>query len=120
MSGSRSCGQALAGRFAGRHSGEALLDVAPMRFQVDLGQRLQQRPLGTGQVAASFQVVGQALGLVERPGLEGGDKLALVDQAVLQGEQSEKEMAFSGGHDMAPIVGGRSGEGSGLGSRPGN
>jgi hypothetical protein len=42
--------------------------------------------------------------------LEGGHELALVDQAVLQGEQAEEEMAVSdGGHGMAPIDGGRSG-----------
>jgi hypothetical protein len=72
---------------------------------------LQERPLGAGQVAAGFQVVGQALGLVERPGLEGREELALVDQAVLKREQSEKEMAVSGGgRGMAPSGGSRSGE----------
>ena len=64
-----------------------------------------------GQVAAGVQVVGQAPGLVAGPGLEGGDELALVDQAVLKREQSEEEMAVGGGsHGVAPIVVGRSGE----------
>ena len=113
--------QALARRLAGRDRGQALLDVAAVGFEVDLGQRLQQRPLGGGQVAAGFQVVGQAPGLVERPGLEGGHELALVDDPVLEGEQSEEEMAVGGGgHGKAPIGGGRSGEGPGLGGRPGN
>jgi hypothetical protein len=72
----------------------------------------QERPLGAGQVAAGFQVIGQALGLAERPGLEGREELALVDQAVLKREHSEKEMAVSGGgHGMAPSGGSRSGEG---------
>ena len=80
----------------------------PCCFQVDVDQRLQQRRLGVGQVAPGFEVVGQALGLVERPGLEGGDELALVDEAVLKREQSEQEMAVGGGgHGMAPIVVGR-------------
>ena len=42
--------------------------------------------------------------LSQRPGLEGGDELALVDQAVLQGEQAEEEVA----------VGGDGGHGAGL------
>ena len=37
------------------------------------------------------------LDLSRRPGLEGGHELALVDQPVLQREQSEEEMA-GGGH----------------------
>ena len=65
-------------------------------------------------------MVGQALRLVERPGLEGVHELALVDQTVLKREQSEQEMAISGGHDMAPIGGGRSGKSPSLGSLPGN
>ena len=74
---------------------------------------------GAGQVAAGFQVVGQAPGLVAGPGLEGGDELALVDQAVLKREQSEEEMAVGGGsHGVAPIVVGRAGAGPGLRGRP--
>ena len=89
--------QALPRRFAGRNRGEAFLHVAAVRFQVNRGQPLQQRPLGGGEVAAGFQVVGQAPGLVERPGLEGGHELALVDEPVLEREQSEEEMAIGGG-----------------------
>ena len=64
-------------------------------------------------------MVGQALGLVAGPGLEGGDELALVDQAVLKREQSEEEMAVGGGsHGVAPIVVGRSGKGPSLRGRP--
>ena len=75
----------------------------PCGFQVDVGQRLQQRPLGRRiEVAAGFQVVGQAPGLVERPGLEGGHELALVDEAVLKGEQSEQEMTVGGAHGETP------------------
>ncbi len=69
------------------------------------------------QVASSFQVVGQALRLVQRPGLEGGHELALVDDAVLQSEQSEEEMAVGGGgHGEAPVHGvapGTTGHGTG-------
>ncbi len=94
--------QALSRRIAGRNRGEALLHVAAMGFQVNRSQRFQQRPLGGGEVASGFQVVGQAPGLLERPGLEGGHKLALVDDPVLQREQSEEEMAIGGDHGEAP------------------
>ena len=42
----------------------------------------------------------RAPGLVQGPGLEGGDELGLVDQAVLKGEQSEEQVAVGvdGGH----------------------
>jgi hypothetical protein len=46
---------------------------------------------------------------------ECGEKGALVDQPVLKREQSEEEVAIgSGGYDVAPIVIGRSGAGSGV------
>ena len=50
------------------------------------------------QVAAGEQVIGQVAALVLRPGLERGDKLHLVDQAVLQGEQPEQKMVVCGWH----------------------
>ena len=37
------------------------------------------------------------LGLLERPGLKGGDELGLVDQADLKGEQAEEQVFLSGG-----------------------
>ena len=73
-----------------------------MGFQVDVGQGLQQRPLGPDQVPAGFQVVGEAPGLVERPCLECGHELALVDEAVLKGEQPEQEMTVGGAHGETP------------------
>ena len=109
-------GQALAGRPAGGDGGQALLDVAAVLLEVQGDDRFEAGA-GVGvEVAAGDEVVGQAPGLVAGPGLEGGDELALVDQAVLKREQSEEEMAVGGGgHGMAPIVGGRSGEGPSLG-----
>ena len=51
--------------------------------------------------------------------MERGHELRLLSEAGLQGQQSEEEMAISGGsHDMAPIVVGRSGKGPGLRGRP--
>ena len=72
------------------------------------------------EVTPGDELVGQAPGFVAGPGLEGGDELALVDQAVLKREQSEEEMAVrGGGHGMAPIVVGRAGAGPGLRAGPG-
>ena len=48
------------------------------------------------EVAAGDEVVGQRPGLVAGPGLEGGDELGLVDQAVLEGEQAEEQVAVGG------------------------
>jgi len=58
-------------------------------------------------------VLGQRPGPVPGPGLEGGDELALVDQADLEREQSEEEVAIRGGHDMPPTCGGGSDVGPG-------
>jgi hypothetical protein len=112
---------ALASRFAGGNRGQAALDVAVVPLDVASHQSLDGRAIVRVQLAAGFQMVGQALGFIERSRLEGGDKLGLVDQAVLKGEQPEKEMAVcGGGHKIAPIVGGRSREGPSLRCRPGN
>ena len=56
----------------------------------------------------------------EPPGGKGGDKGALVDQAVLKREQSEEEMAVGGGSPgVAPIVVGRSVQAPASGAGPG-
>ena len=101
--GSPSARQAGASEPVRRYRGQALLDVAVVCFQVGTGQHFEQRPLGAGQIAAGFQVVGQASRLVESPGLEGGHELALVDDSVLKCEQSEEQMAVgASGHGEAP------------------
>jgi hypothetical protein len=104
-------GQTFARRLAGRHSGEAFFDVAVL-LDVQGDHRVQAGAGVNVEVTPGDELVGQALGLVAGPGLEGKDELALVDQAVLKREQSEQEMAVrGGGHGGAPIVVGRSGEG---------
>ena len=57
-------------------------------------QRLDTRALVGVEVAAVDEVVGQRPGLVAGPGLEGGDELALLDQADLQREQAEEQVTF--------------------------
>ena len=92
-----------------------------MCFDVGRREYLDGGPLGAGQVTACLQVVGQASAFVAGPCLKGQHELALVDHPRLKREQSEKEMSVSdGGHDMSPIVGGRFGESSGIGGRPGS
>ena len=93
----RRAGQALAGGAAGGEGGQALLGVAAVLLEVRGDQGLDGGPLVGVEVAAGDQVVGQRPGLVAGPGLEGGDELGLVDQAVLQGEQAEEQVAV-GGH----------------------
>ena len=65
-------------------------------------------------------MVGQALRLLERPGLKGVHKLILVDQAILKRKQSKKEMAVSGGHATGPKSSGRSGNGTSVRGQPRN
>jgi hypothetical protein len=48
------------------------------------------------EVAAADEVVGQGAGPIERPGLEGGHELDLVDQSVLQREQAEEQVTVGG------------------------
>jgi hypothetical protein len=45
---------------------------------------IDNRPVLGTEVAATNQVVGESAALVERPGLEGGHKLALVNQPDLK------------------------------------
>ncbi len=112
--------QAGAGGAVGGHDGQALLDVAAVPCEMPRRQRLDGGAVFVVQVAACLQMVGQAPGLVAGPCLEGGHELALVDQAVLEREQSEEEMAVGGGsHGTAPNSGGRSGAGPSLGAGPG-
>jgi hypothetical protein len=75
-----------------------------MLLDVLVDQSLEQAALDGIQVAPRDKVVGQAVGLFQGPGLEGGDQLGLVDQADLKGEQSEQQI----------LLGGDGGHGSGL------
>ena len=81
---------------------------------------LDGRAIVAVQIAAGYQMVGQSRGLVAGPSLKGGDEGTLVDQAVLQREQSEEEVAVrGGGHDLAANIVGRAGGGSCLRGRHG-
>ena len=66
------------------------------------GDGLDGGPARRIQVSERDEVVGQGSGLVARPGGEGGEQRVLADQAVLKGQQAEKEIAIGieGGHGM--------------------
>jgi hypothetical protein len=72
-------------------------------LEVACHEGLDSRSVVGIEVATTDEVVGQGAGLVQGPGLEGGHELTLVDQAVLEGEQSEEQVAISGdgGHGMS-------------------
>ncbi len=69
-------------------------------MQADHG--LDDRPLVGLEIAAADQVFGQRAVLLERPCLEGGDELGLVDHPVLEGDQAEQQIAVGVGHGRAP------------------
>jgi hypothetical protein len=68
-----------------------------MYLQVDVGEPFQQQPPGAGQVATGLQVVRKRAILVAGPGPEGAHELVLVDQAILEGDQAEEQVAIRGG-----------------------
>src|SRR5690348_4078054 len=56
------------------------------------------------------EMIGQAFRSLEGPRLEGGQELRLVDQAVLQGQEPEEELAVGGdGCHEVSLPGGRRG-----------
>jgi hypothetical protein len=89
-------GQALERGLAGGDVGQAPRDVAAVRLDVQVGQGLDHRPLGVAQVAQGDEVVGQGSRLVAGPGMKSGHELGRLDQASLQREQAEQEVAFGG------------------------
>jgi hypothetical protein len=67
--------------------------------EVGGGEALQQRPVRRVEMARRDEVVRQGAALVAGPGVKGGDQVRLVDQAVLEREQADEEIArgISGG-----------------------
>ena len=82
--------------------------LAAVPLQVAGDEGLDGLAVAGVEVARGDQVLGQRPGLVARPGLEGGDELALVDQPVLEGEQAEEQVARRVGgrkHGGDPLCG---------------
>ena len=59
-------------------------------------QGLDDRPLRGAELTQRDNVVGKGSGFVARPGLERVVELRLLDQAIVQREQSEEKMAIGG------------------------
>ena len=104
--------EGLAGGSAGGDGGEALLRTPTVLLEVQDNHRLDHAALVGVQVAAVDEVVGKGARLVARPGLEGGDELALIDEPDLQGEQTEEEVA-SGSTGAMRMISRPSGEAHG-------
>jgi hypothetical protein len=86
-------GQALA-RGAARVDGrQTSFRVAVMLLEVPCDQSLNGKSVLAVEVATGYEEIGHRSGFVAGPSLEGGDELALVDQAILQGEEAEKQIA---------------------------
>ena len=89
-------GEACQGMMHGSTGGDgsqAPFRLAAMLFQVPLDQSLDSRAILCIETAALDKLVGQQPALGTGPGLEARDELALVDQAVLQSEQSKQQVA---------------------------
>ena len=93
------------------------LGVAAVLPEVPCDEGLDRGAVVGVEVAPGDEVVGQRPGLVAGPGLEGGDELALVDQAVLQREQAEEEVA-RGIESGGMMVGSERGIAARPGSKP--
>src|SRR5262249_18424894 len=96
-------GQALASGATGRNCGQALLELAPMLLQMQRHHRFHPGALVGVKIAARDQVIGQGLAPGTGPCLKRGDKLTLVDQAVLKCQQAEKQVS-GGGHGAGLLV----------------
>ena len=96
-------GEALAGGAAGGDGGETPFHVAAVLLDVASHQGIDGGSVVGIEVAATDEVVGEGAGLVERPGLEGGDELDLVDQPVLECKQSEQQVAVGGDAAMGML-----------------
>ena len=85
--------QALASRPPDRQDGKALLDVAAHGLKMHGGNGLNSGSARGIEVSELDQVVGQLAALIAGPGRECREQRPLVDQAVLEGQQAEKQIA---------------------------
>ena len=88
--------EALASRASDGQDGEALAGVAAERLDVQVGDGLDGGAARGIEVAEVDEVVGQGSVLVASPGGEGREQRPLVDQAVLEGQQAEEQVARRG------------------------
>ncbi len=84
--------ETLLRRPAGVDSGQAPFRVAPVALEVMDEQGVEQVAPGRVEGALAEQDVADRAGPVPGPGVIGGDELGLIDHAVLECEQAEKEV----------------------------
>ena len=92
--------ETFASRAPDGQDGKAFTGVAAEGLEVEAGDGLDGGAARGIEVAEVDKVVGQGSALVASPGGECREQRPLVDQAVLQGEQTEEEVAIGidGGH----------------------
>src|SRR5262249_19130728 len=101
---------------AGRgHGSEAALWVSAVLAQVLIHQGFQRGPLVLGQGALVLEDRAQGPGLIEHPGVHGGDEGVAAEEVQLQGQDAEEKVAVGRGaaggglgHGLV-LVSGRSG-----------
>ena len=94
--------KALARGGVGRYGCEALIQIAAVLPQMQGDHRLDPGPLLGVEVAQRDEMLAQGAGLVARPGLDGGNEPRLVDQPVLQRQESEEEITVGISHVPDP------------------
>jgi hypothetical protein len=86
-------------RFASRPSdgqdGQAIAGLAAQGLDVQTGDGLDSGAARSIEISKVDEVVGQGSPLVASPGGESCKERSLVDQAVLQGEQTKEETAIA-------------------------
>ena len=92
--------RAFASRASDGQDGKALTGVAAECLDMQAGDGLDGGAARGIEVAEVDKVVGQGSALVASPGGEGREQRPLVDQSVLQGQQTEEKVAIGidGGH----------------------
>ena len=85
--------QLLRGRPRRGRGRQAGLGVVAVLGQVLADQRLEQFVRVGGEHALVAQDAAERLGLVQRPGVHGGDQLVAAHEVELQGQDAEEQVA---------------------------
>ena len=92
MSGSSIRARLSLRRSGGGECGQAPLRAPAVLLEVPSDQGLDRGAVVGVEISAADEVLGQRSILPERPCLKGRDELSLIDQPVLQGEESEQQV----------------------------
>ncbi len=87
--------------------GQTLLRIIAVLLDVGGDHRLQELPMLGAQGLLLVQEPRERLGLVEHPGVHGGDQLSAADEVHLQSEDAEQQVTVGGsGHGLSSARGG--------------